>query len=415
MRIAMFTNTYKPALNGVVSSISLFNQGLQVAGHEVHILAPKYNEMDAEDEPFVFRFPAIDLSEMVAAAVPLPVKALLEPTISGLQPDIIHAHHPLLMGDLAADFAEERDIPLVFTFHSRFEEYAEQYAPFASTLIGNLVDQMVQRYLKRCTHIIAPSASVGKMIKQIAPDLPVTVLPTPIDLSVYKDLQRDKIRSAYGLDQNDVLLCMGRLSKEKNLPFLFDAFAQIHALRPNTRLLVVGFGPLEDRLKEWAKKNGLYQVIIFTGGVPHEKIPHYAAAGDLMLFSSSSETQGLVLLEAMAAGTPVVSVKGMGQDEALSQGGGVIVKEDLNAFSQQVVELLTDKQALQRLAGETRSAVERYSVVRSVKALVDVYQQALKEFSARTAHEGKAMAIKLDGIMPDIDETLLLNDKHLWR
>lgn len=406
MRIAMFTNTYKPAINGIVTSISLFNQGLQDAGHEVHIFAPKYNEMDEEDEPLVFRFPAIDLSEMVAAALPLPVKALLEPTVNGLQPDIVHAHHPLLMGDMAAEFAEERGIPLVFTFHSRFEEYVEHYAPFASNLFGTLVDRMVQRYLKRCTHVIAPSASVGRMIEQIAPDLPITILPTPIDLSVYKGLQRDKVRSAYGLEQNEVLLYIGRLSKEKNLPFLFDAFAQIHAARPNTRLLVVGFGPLEDSLKDWVEKNDLSQAVIFTGGVQHDKIPHYAAAGDLFLFASTTETQGLVLIEAMAAGTPVVSVKGMGQIEALSQGGGVIVEEDLNVFIQQVLALLMDKHALRRLATEARSAVERYSVARSVKALVGVYQLAQKEYSARVVREVKEPELELDVIQPDVDETL---------
>jgi 1,2-diacylglycerol 3-alpha-glucosyltransferase len=415
MRIAMFTNTYKPAINGVVVSISLFYKGLQAAGHDVHLLAPKYDEKDVEDEPFVFRFPAIDLSELVAAALPLPIKALLEPTVSGLQPEIIHAHHPLLMGDLAADFAEERGIPLVFTFHTRLEEYAEQYAPFASNLIGSLVDQMVHRYLKRCTHVIAPSASAARMIAKIDPDVPVTVLPTPVDLSIYKDLHGEEVRRAYGLEQNEVLLYIGRLSKEKNLPFLFEAFAQIHSTRSNTRLLVVGFGPLEASLKEWAAKHGLSEAIVFTGSVQHKKIPHYAAAGDLFLFSSNTETQGLVLIEAMAAGTPVVSVKGMGQDEALSQGGGVIVEEDLNEFTQQVVALLADKQSLQRLAGEARTAVKRFSVANSVEALVQVYQQALEDFSNRPENNSKKDQIKVEAVLPGFEETLFLGDKHLWR
>jgi glycosyltransferase involved in cell wall biosynthesis len=122
-----------------------------------------------------------------------------------------------------------------------------------------------------------------------------------------------------------------------------------------------------------------------------------------------------VLIEAMAAGTPVVSVKGMGQDEALSQGGGVIVEEDLNEFTQRVVALLADKQSLQRLAGEARTAVKRFSVANSVEALVQVYQQALEDFSNRPENNSKKDQIKVEAVLPGFEETLFLGDKHLWR
>ena len=126
MRVVFFTNAYKPTISGVVTSISLFRQGLLDAGHGVNIVAPQQGDYQ-DEEPYVFRLPAIDLPGEIDLSLAMPLKALIETALRGLKPSLIHSQHPILMGDLAAAFARELEIPLVFTFHTRYDEYAQQY------------------------------------------------------------------------------------------------------------------------------------------------------------------------------------------------------------------------------------------------------------------------------------------------
>jgi glycosyltransferase involved in cell wall biosynthesis len=379
MRALLFSNSYKPTVSGVVTSISLFRQGLQALGHQVFLFAPEYRDYE-DPEPFVFRFPSVDLPESVDLSVVMPIHALMWPTVQGLKPDLIHSQHPILMGGLGADFADELQIPLVFTFHSRYDQYARKYVPLVSGLATSVTEEAVRRYLIRCSHIIAPTASVKAIIEDdYHVGVPITVVPTPVELSRYRDLHPDELRERLQLQSAEILLYIGRLAEEKNLEFLLRAFARIVRSRPQTRLVLVGGGPKEKGLRRLTGELELGERVIFAGAVPHESVPGYAAAADLFVFPSTSETQGLVMIEAMAAGTPVVAVDAPGTSDILADGGGRLVPLEEGQFAQKVLNLLADEDGRRSLEAEALRVAETYTVDSATERLLDVYRQALAD------------------------------------
>ncbi len=390
MRVSIFTNIYKPMVGGVVTSICAFRQGLLEAGHEVHVIAPEAStsahEGFVDEEPYVFRLPAFDVPGDSDLALAVPFKAPLSVAVRGLKPDLIHSQTPILMGDLAAKFAQDLNIPLVLTVHSRYHEYIRQYLPLAADLAGRLVEEVVGRYLERCSHVIAPTAGVRDLLmNKYKADVPITVVPTPVDLSQYDNVNPQPIRDALGLDNEaevaeaiKVLLYIGRLAKEKGLTFLLHAFARIVSERDHVRLLLVGEGTERESLQQMADALGIGAHVIFTGKVPHREIPHYAAAADIFVFSSFTETQGLVLVEAMAAGTPVVAVEAPGPRDVLAHGGGVLVPREEEAFADAVLTLLAAPDRLQVLGEQARRAAYPYAVDTAIERLLSVYEAAIE-------------------------------------
>ncbi len=377
MRILIFSNTYKPVVSGVVTSIALFRQGLVEAGHGVHIVAPEYEDYQ-DEEPYVFRFAALDLPERVDLSLPIPFKMTMLPTVRGVKPALIHSQHPFGMGGLAADFARDLNLPLVFTLHSHYDAYIQQYVPIVPKLAGVLAEEVVKRYMEKCAHVVAPTPQIRDFIlHEYEVDVPVTVVPTPVDLSLYHDLEPQRIRAELGLEDAEVLMYVGRLAEEKSLDFLLRAFARIVIRRPQARLLLVGKGMHERSLQRLASKLGLGKRVIFSGAVPHDVIPHYVAAADLFVFSSLVDTQGLVLIEAMAAGIPVVAVEAPGPMDALAEGGGVLVAAQEEAFADAVLALLADAPRRRAMGEQAARAVQRYTVPSTTARMLDVYEEAI--------------------------------------
>jgi len=377
MRIVIFSNAYKPTVSGVVTSIALFRRGLIEAGHEVHIIAPEYTDFE-DEEPYVFRFPALDLSEQVDISLVMPLKAPMTPTVRGIKPALLHSQHPILMGDLAVGFARDLNLPLVFTFHTPYDEYARQYVPIVGELASLVTEQIVRRYLGKCTHVVAPTSSVRDLIlRDYAADVPVTVVPTPVDLGQYHDLDPQRIRSALGLENAELLLYTGRLAAEKNLDFLLRAFARVAATRSQARLLLVGKGPHERRMQRTVRKLGLGERVVFTGPIPHSEVPHYAAAADLFVFPSLIDVQPLVLIESMAAGTPVVAMEAPGPADVLSRGGGLLAPPQEDAFAAAVLELLSDEPRRRAMGEQAAQAAQRYNIPSATARLVAVYEEAI--------------------------------------
>ena len=376
----MFTNAYKPIISGVVTSVTIFRQALIERGHQVYIFAPEADNYE-DTEPYIFRYFAIDLTDRFNIAVTFPVTRWILPTLRGLKPDLIHSQHPILMGDCAAHCAEGMNLPLVFTFHTKYDVQVQRWVPVVGDLLGMATRESVQRYLDRCTHIIAPTNSIRRMIYQdYEVEVPVTVVPTPIDLSKYFTLHPERIRAKYGLMDAEVLLYVGRIAPEKNLDLLLRSFAHIAEQRPRARLLLVGKGPHLSEFQKQARKLGIAERVIFAGGVPHEEIPDHMAAGDLFVFPSTFETQGLVLIEALAAGTPVVAVRATGSSDVLADGkGGILVELDEDDFAEAVLALLADDERRQRMRLEAKEVAQGYSIAGATDRLERAYQRALED------------------------------------
>jgi glycosyltransferase involved in cell wall biosynthesis len=379
MRIIMFSNAYKPTLSGVVISIDLVRRGLHAAGHDVHLIVPEYHDYE-DDEPYIFRFPAVDLREQwdVDLALVIPFKASMMTAVRGIKPDIIHSQHPFLMGGLAAHAAKTLNRPLIFTFHTRYDEYIQQYVSIAPELASVLTEEWVKGYLKKCSHIIAPTESIKTLIQEkYETEVPVSVVPTPVDLSKYHRLDPARIRNRLKLNETEILLYLGRLAAEKNIAFMIRAFAHIHRQRPWVRLLLVGKGPEQEALEAQVEKLELAEAVNFVGAIPYEEVPHMMAAADLFLFTSLTDTQGLVLAEAMAAGTPVVGVDAAGTTDVLAEGGGVVTPPDEECFAQAVIDLLADEPRRQALGERAKKAIQRFSPEQSTPRLLAVYEEAI--------------------------------------
>ncbi len=383
MRIAMFTNAYKPGISGVVTSIEMFSRGLGDAGHQSHIFAPHYEAYD-DEVPYVFRFPSIDLSGQLNISLVWPFRNLIEPTVRGIKPDLIHSHHPIWMGDFAAGFARDLDLPLIFTYHSQYEKYAQFYSPFAPDIVVRVTEEMVSRYLKSCDHVIAPTESIQQHILQTYDvNFEVSVVPTPVDLSTFMIADREKIRVEHDLVGRPLLLYVGRLAKEKDLDLLLRAFSFVQRDREDVRLLLVGDGPHRPRLEALAHELGIRSSVLFIGSVPFERVPNYFAAADIFVFTSSSETQGLVLLEAMSTGTPVIAVSAPASEDVLSQGGGVLTRPTDEEFAREVILLLEQDDRRRDLGQEASEAVRRFSIRSSVESLISAYEHAIRDYEER--------------------------------
>jgi 1,2-diacylglycerol 3-alpha-glucosyltransferase len=377
MRIVMFSNTYQPSTSGVVTSVALFRQGLMSANHEVHLIVPQYEDF-IDSEPYIFRFPALDLSDRIDISLVLPFQPLIEPTVRGIMPDIIHSQHPVWMGDLAVTFAHELRVPLVFTFHTRYDEYAQSYVPIVAGLASKVAEEVVRRYMRQCTHIVAPTPAIRDLIlREYSIDAPVSVVPSPVDLERYKEKDSKRIRQEFGLDKYELLLYIGRVAKEKGLDLLVNAFARVIAERPQARLLLVGGGPYRRTLESLVKRHGLTGKVLFTGVVPHGEIPDYAAAADLFVFTSVTDTQGLVLVEAMAAGVPAVAVKAPGPIDILAGGGGLLVPAEEDAFVKAVLMLLNDEVRRKEMGQEALRLAQPYAISETTKKMLAVYEEAI--------------------------------------
>ncbi|KPK95243.1 MAG: hypothetical protein AMJ88_01130 [Anaerolineae bacterium SM23_ 63] len=345
--------------------------------HEVHLIVPHYEDF-VDTEPYIFRFPALDLSDRIDISLVLPFQPLIEPTVRGIMPDIIHSQHPVWMGDLAVTFAHELRIPLVFTFHTRYDEYAQSYVPMLAGLASMVAEEVVKRYMRQCTHIVAPTPAIRDLIlREYSVEKPVSVVPSPVDLARYKDRDSRRIRREFGLDEYELLLYIGRVAKEKGLDLLVKAFAKVIAERPQTRLLLVGDGPYRRPLESIVERHGLSSKIIFTGIVPHEEIPDYAAAADLFVFTSVTDTQGLVLVEAMAAGVPVVAVEAPGPIDVLAEGGGLLVPAEDDAFVQAVLTLLENEIRRKEMGEEALRLAQRYAISVATNKMLAVYEEAI--------------------------------------
>ena len=379
LRIAILSNAYKPSISGVVTSISLFRRGLIDLGHDVHIFAPKVEDYE-DQEPYVFRLPAlIDLSKSYDISLALPLKRPMRQIIQGIKPHLIHSQHPVLLGDLATMYAQELDLPLVFTFHTYYDNYLKHNVPIISDWVGQMAREVVQNYLDNCTHIIVPTKSAERVIYQeYKVNAPVSVLPTPIDQAQYRCLDPGPVCREHQLQDKCVLLYLGRISQEKNLGMLLEAFATLAGEYTQLVLMVVGRGPYSDTLQELAESLHIQDQVIFVGAVPHDRVSHYMAAADLFVFPSPSETQGLVLLEALAAGTPVIAVDSLGAQDILAEREcGLLVPDDRERFADAIRSLLNCPERMSKMRQSAISIAQDYSVPKAAERLLSIYEAAL--------------------------------------
>jgi glycosyltransferase involved in cell wall biosynthesis len=375
MNILMATNTYTPHVGGVARSVQLFTDEFRKLGHRVLVIAPEFDDAP-QNEQDVVRVPAIKNFNGSEFCVPLVLPGMLMNSLEAFQPEIIHCHHPFLLGSTSLRIAAAYELPIVFTHHTRYETYTH-YLPIDNATVQRFAVELATRFCSLCDAVIAPSQSIAEMLAEQQVDTLVEVIPTGVEVERFLrgDSQRARQRNGIPADAF-VVGHVGRLAPEKNLPFLAEAVAAFLARDPASRFLVVGDGPSREAIRALFEERGLQSRLVMTGKLEGEALADAYAAMDVFAFASQSETQGMVLTEAMAAGVPVVAVDASGVRDVVQDGvnGRLLAQEELEPFvaALEWVHATAPAQhnALKRAVRET---AEEFSMRRCAEKVLALY------------------------------------------
>lgn len=380
MRIIMFTNTYLPHVGGVARSVKTFASDLRALGNRVLIIAPAFPGHEEQDrqETEIVRVPAVQKFNGSDFSVRIPVPFYMDEAIDEFAPDLIHSHHPYLLGDAALRAARRRRLPLVFTHHTLYEAYAHHMNVDSETLKAFVV-RLATEYANLCDRVIAPSQSLEALITRRGVETGVSEIPTGVDLDFFSRGDPEAFRQDYKIPEDRMVIGhVGRLAEEKNLSFLVSAVAGALEEAPRALFLVVGEGPEQEAIQESFGNRGLGDRLIMTGSLTGSSLAGAYRAMDLFAFSSHTETQGLVLTEAMAAGTPVVALDAPGAREVVRDNTngrllpGDTSEEDFSAVLTNLVR--RPASARSDLEASARDTAKAFSRRASARRLMAVYQ-----------------------------------------
>ncbi len=384
MKIGIFTECYTPVMNGVVVSILSFKNALEQRGHEVFIFAPE--NKDAKIEHGVYRFPSYTdkkerLYPIFVPSLALEKSYLPEDMIKSL--DVIHSQHMFTAGRLARFAARKFNKPLVYTYHTLIDEYAH-YAGVLAPITKAYLRNMSKRFCNTCDQVIVPSGVIKNTLRKYGVTAPIDVIMTGIDPKAYKRLSEREdrqIREQYKIPADvKILLYLSRIAKEKNIDLLLKSFIKIKKQYPQCHLLIVGGGPEEAWLQNKITEYRIQNTVTATGMLPKEEANKIFGLADIFTFPSHTETQGIVIIEAMAAGTPPVAVNRMGPTEIIHDGeDGYLVKNNVADFSEHVLKLLTDDKLRDKFATEGLCRVEEFSNETSTLKLISLYEKVIEK------------------------------------
>lgn len=396
MKIAMLTNNYRPFVGGVPISVERQAHELIRLGHEVTVFAPEYGDTAEEDAGAPERIVRYHIQKkrmdngMVYPGV-IPLEILRE--FRKERYDCIHVHHPMFVGPCALYLGKKYGIPVIYTYHTRYEEYLHYIPCFRvgektpvlwRRTVGWIRRKVIPAYMRwfadRCDMVLAPSAGMRQVIKDYGTSTRVEVFPTGLDEAFFrKDEGRAaELRSKFGNGKRYLLATVSRLEKEKNYEFLLRGIAELCRKRGNDfQVLIIGGGSRMEELKMLAEDLGISDLVTFLGNVPNQEVKDFLTASDLFLFASRSETQGIVLAEAMAAGDPVVAVHAVGSDDIVEDGvNGFLTEEDESAWADRVTEALDEKR-LEKMGAAAALSAGNYRSSRLARYEEMLYNQCI--------------------------------------
>lgn len=383
MRILMISDVYFPRVNGVSTSIQTFREHLLAQGHEVTLIAPEYPH-DYADDADTLRVPSryvpLDPEDrMLKYGGVLKLTELLRQQAF----DVIHIQTPFVAYYAGIELAKRLGIPRVITYHTFFEEYLYNYIPFLPKPWLRLAARRFSA--SQCNNVdavIVPSTPIESRLRDYGVTTAMVKLPTGIDLRSFAKGDGGRFRREHDIAPNrPTLLYVGRVAHEKNIDFLLQMLTEVRQSIPEVLLIIAGEGPAQPKLARLTQRLGLENSVLFIGYLSRDEalLDCYRAA-DAFVFASRTETQGLVLLEAMALGVPVVSTAILGTADILKPGcGALIAQDDLEDFSEQVVEILNDSQLRERLGWQAQVYVKQWSASRCAEEMVSFYQQVIAQ------------------------------------
>ena len=378
LKIGFFTDGYLPQLDGVGENVSSLATALRRAGQQVYVIAPKHPGFKDKD-PNVFRLRSVRVYKKPEwrMALPIPEKDFRQ--AAKIPFDIVHGHAGGPVSFLGFEIARRRNIPYVFTYHTLWNRYTH-YILKGTVLTPKMTEIATKIYCNLCTLIIAPTKRVKAELRSYGVTKPVYVIPGRLDLDRFRKVAKGYLRKKLRLGKEvSIILYVGRLGKEKSVDLIIKSFSLVNKVQKNTALVIAGDGPEREKLEKVAKKEGIGKKTFFTGFINRDQIPLVYKDADIFVFASQTETQGLVVPEALASGLPCVVVNDPAFKEVIVDGdNGLLANNKPTDFSSKIIKLLESPLLRRKLGANAKKfAKANFSIEQQVEEHVEVYRKAL--------------------------------------
>lgn len=381
MRIGFFTNYFIPSTGGIETSVANLCRGLKRAGHETFIFSPQYPNWTDKNEN-IFRYRSVHFNYGgYFYVIPIPFYSKMDLIIKSLNLDIIHSHQPYSLGNEALKYSKKLNIPLVFTYHINYREYSH-YIPFIPKSISQkLITRTTLNYSNKCDVVIAPSISIKKLLIDHEVNVPIEIIPSGININEFikSKGKKDDLRERYGINPEDVvLITTSRITEEKNIQFLIKSFLLIKKSCKNSKFIIIGDGAAKKTLEKLTIKLDVYKDVFFTGHIKKEDVIRLFQASDIFIFSSLTETQGIVVIEAIISGLPVVAIKSNGiEDIVQNDKNGILTENSVDEFSRSVLKIINDKELRDKLSNKANVYSKNYSIELWVEKTIKLYNNLI--------------------------------------
>ena len=388
MRVGIFTDTYTPYVNGVTTSVLMLKKGLENKGHKVYIITvnPDTLNFSLDSTGTVLRIPGVPIGIYDYRLTGIyPLKALKQ--IKKWHLDVIHSQTEFGVGTFARIVSKQFNIPLVHTYHTMYEDYVHYITHgYFEKPSKKIVEYLTLFYCdKTITELIVPTKKAWELFKdKYMVDRNVHIVPTGIDTDRFKlennkEFNKKKERAKINLKEDDfVIMFVGRIAEEKNIPFLLKNMKTIIKKCPKAKLLIVGDGPDLEAYKKLSEKHKILDNVVFTGKVPWENIPKYYLMSDVFVTASTSETQGLTVIEAMSASLPVICINDESFTTTVVDNLNGLIFEDDKQYIKNITKIYNDKELLNRLRKGAENTAEMHTIKYFAERVLDVYNIAIK-------------------------------------
>ncbi len=397
MNILLISDVYFPRVNGVSTSIRTFTEQLLKLGHSVHLIAPEYG-IDTEDEKWITRVPARSIYFDPEDKLMKYGEVLrLLPSLKSKNFDCVHIHTPFIAHFAGLKLAKKLNLPVLETYHTFFEDYLHHYLPWVPTGLAKSLARFISK--KQCNQldtIIAPSKPMLDVLRGYGVTAPAEVIATGLQANSFAEADGDAFRQKYHIPlSKQMLLYVGRVAHEKNIGFLLKVLKQLTQQQPDVLLVITGEGPAEQSLRQKVQALGIEKNVQFIGYLDRNtELNACYKAADIFVFASKSETQGLVLLEAMAQGTPVVAIAELGTASILVEGQGAhIATEDSIEFADKINDLLSNALA-RKILGDVgkRYALKHWTASAKAEQMLNFYRETQSSYSLNKHQQAAKLA-----------------------
>lgn len=426
MKIGLFTDTFTPEINGVVSSIVTLRHELEKQGHTVYVITTHPSLLEVEYKDNVLRLPGIELKKLYGYVMSSPIHFTCLNTIRKMNLDLIHAHTEFGIGIFARIISRTFSIPLVSTYHTTYEDYTHYVNVFHLDSVEKVakmaVSTLSKLYGDSSVEVISPSEKTKEMLLRYGIKRKIHVIPTGLDVERFDQNKKNpdkiqKIKNEFGFtEKNTIVLFMGRLAKEKAVDLVIDGFSEIKKSgRTDIHFLIVGDGPARRELEDQASKLNVTDIVHFAGKKAPAEVPDYYHAADVFVSASTTETQGLTFIEALASKLPVFARPDDVLEDLVIEGETGYFFTNAKEFADKLLAYAdSSAQHKQFVVDNTLKRVEPYDGRVFYQRIISVYESAIRTYEGyyhvtQIKAKDDYVELKLDGIQKDTKVLLSLD------